>query len=371
MDATRLRALVQGILSKRVAGVLFALDLCGILVFGLWPFGHPRNDVTWVPNQQAIQLGKRATILSLASSSAVTSCTLEMLIKPTLSDDSSTLLAFYGPRGTLGVSLHQSLTDLRLDIENGNVRRTKRYVDGIFQAGRIRFLGVVTDSEGTAVYVDGALARLFPGFRSAEACSGRFVVGDSPTENDTWQGQFRGLAIFHQTLSAEQLASDHESWMSGSYPFGNAIRADSLYLFNEHSGRLIRDHGKSEIDLQIPERYAIVRQTLLESPWRAFQPTWGYVEDLTINVFGFAPFGITLYAFMRGCGWKRGVGLKVVLVGLLTSLAIETLQSCLPTRDSDLTDVLTNTLGTWLGAYLFSRMLKAPVTPQLTNPRIG
>jgi VanZ family protein len=187
-------------------------------------------------------------------------------------------------------------------------------------------------------------------------------VGDSPRDNDTWQGQFRGLAIYHETLSGEQLALDYESWLNDSHPSEKPIRADSLYLFNERSGRLIRDHGKSGIDLQIPERYVIVRQVLLESPWRAFEPTWGYVEDLTINVLGFAPFGLTLYAFLFACGWKQGVGIPVVIVGLLTSLTIETLQSYLPTRDSDLTDVLTNTLGTWLGVYLFSLMLKLSYT---------
>jgi glycopeptide antibiotics resistance protein len=96
---------------------------------------------------------------------------------------------------------------------------------------------------------------------------------------------------------------------------------------------------------------------------RAFEPTRGYVEDLAINVLGFAPFGITLYAFLFASGWKRHIGIQVVMAGLLTSLMIETLQSYLPTRDSDLTDVLTNTLGTWLGVYLISRVLKLWYAP--------
>jgi glycopeptide antibiotics resistance protein len=140
-------------------------------------------------------------------------------------------------------------------------------------------------------------------------------------------------------------------------------RADSLYLFNEHSGRLIRDYGTSRIDLQIPQSYVITRQVLLESPLRAFEPTPGYIEDLVINILGFAPFGVTLYAFLFACGRRRHVGTVVVLAGLLTSLVIETTQSHLPTRDSDLTDVLTNTLGTCLGVYLISRVARLWLKP--------
>ncbi len=345
-------------LTKQVAGVIFALDLCGILIFGLWPFGSPRNDVSWVAGQDAIRLGKRGTVLSSRPSADTGACTLEMLLRPALSDDSSTVLAFYGVQGPAGLSLHQSLTDLRVDNETGRTRPSARYVNNVFRAGHPVFLGIVTDAEGTVVYLDGALTKQFPGFRSAEPCTGSFVVGDSPTDNDTWQGEVRGLAIYRDNVSPMQIMLDYRSWTNQARPLESPRKPDLLYLFNEHSERLIQDHGTSRINLQVPERYVIVRQTLLEIPLRAFEPTRGYVEDLAINVLGFAPFGVTLYAFLFACGRRRYVGSTVVIAGLLTSLTIETLQSNLPTRDSDLTDVLTNTLGAWLGVYLISHVLR-------------
>lgn len=338
---------------RRVAGLLFILDLLGILIFGLWPFGSPRNDVNWVSGADAIRLGKRGTVLSLGPSADTASCTVEMLVRPALSHDSSTLLAFYGTHGTLGISLHQSLTDLRVDNETGSIRPSARFVDRVFQAGLPVFLGMVTAPEGTEVYLNGTLARQFPGFHADHPCSGSFVVGDSPTDNDTWQGDIRGLAIYRDAIRPAQMALDYESWRSRAVP----AKADSLYLFKEHSGRLIHDHGTARINLQIPKRYVIVRQVRLESPLRAFEPTHGYVEDIAINIAGFAPFGVTLYLFLLACGRKQHVGTMVVIVGLLTSLTIETLQSWLPTRDSDLTDVITNTLGTALGVYLISHVL--------------
>ena len=186
----------------------------------------------------------------------------------------------------------------------------------VFRAGLPVFLGIVTDHEGTAVYVDGALARQFPGFQSVEPCTGSFVVGDSPMDNDTWQGEFHGLAIYRDAISPAQMVLDYKSWLNQARPSESPRRADSLYLFMEHSGRLIRDYGTSGIDLQIPERYVITRQVLLESPLRAFEPTPGYVEDLVINILGFAPFGVTLYAFLFVCGWRRHLGPLVVIAGL-------------------------------------------------------
>ncbi len=156
---------------------------------------------------------------------------------------------------------------------------------------------------------------------------------------------------------------DYRSWTNQAKPPESPRKADSWYLFNEHSGRLIRDYGTSGIDLQIPERYVVVLQLLLENPLRAFEPNRGYVEDLVINLVGFAPFGVTLYAFLFACGRRRYVGSTVVIAGLLASLTIETLQSYLPTRDSDLTDVLTNTLGTCLGVYLISRVVRFWYSP--------
>ena len=348
-------------LGPRTAGMLCALSLCSILVAGLWPFGHPPNDVTWLANRSAVRFGRHATILSSGPLflDNVGSCSIEMSLRPSFSDGSSTLLGFYNSSGAVGLSLHQSVTDLRLDHEVSRGRPAKMYLRDVFSAGKLVFLTIVSGSGGATVYLNGSRVLQVSDFVSSSPCSGRFVVGDSPKEQDTWEGELDRLAIYPDELTPEQVLLNYQSWRNTGHPKpqsgGGAMAA--LYLFDEGGGRLIRDHGASGVNLSIPERYMVIQETLYKSPWSAFQPTWGWVEDVLINVTGFIPFGFTLRALLWSSAWKRAGGFAI-FGGFLVSLMIEGLQAFLPTRDSDLTDVLTNTLGTWLGVSVHRQWIR-------------
>ncbi len=223
------------------------------------------------------------------------------------------------------------------------------------------FLTVVSGPQETNVFLDGVLARRAPvqKFHSSPyACLGNFVVGDSLTDNNSWEGDLSALAIYRHDLTPEQVMMNFKSWMKSGHPEENVSgKPDALYLFDEDEGNVIHDHGSSGVNLSIPERYVVAQQILLDSPWNAFEPTWDYVQDILINIGGFIPFGFTLSAFLLASGRVRRVTAIVVLAGFFVSLTIETLQVLLPTRDSDLTDVLTNTLGTWLGVMLHQAWL--------------
>jgi VanZ family protein len=231
------------------------------------------------------------------------------------------------------------------------------YVDRILPGGRLRFLTVVSGPRGAAIYVDGILVRQSAGFVSSRGdCSGRFVVGDSPRGHASWQGEVRGLAVYNRELPAAAVMRNYRSWRASGRP-EEAItgRPDALYLFDERQGRRIIDHGTAGVDLLIPERYASAVPTLLQSPLSAFEMEWGYVADIFINIGGFVPFGLALSAFLASLRRFKRVETMTVAGGLMVSLTIEVLQFYLPTRNSDLTDVLTNTIGTWLGAIVWQR----------------
>lgn len=351
------RLLAAKLHQTRVAGTLCVLILCSFLIAGLWPFRQISNDVTWIANQPGVHFGKHGIILSADAlpTGGSEDCSIEMWVRPTGGEDSSTLLAFYGPSGGTGLSLHRSLTDLRLDRETGSGKPVQSYVDAVLHDGKLVFLTVVSGSRGTSVFQNGVLAGGSSQLPVAGDCSGSFGVGHSFKGHNSWQGDIQGLAIYRHELAPDEVLRNYQSWRTVGRPDErNSRRPEALYLFDEKSGNVVRDAGASGVSLIIPEQYQNIDRTWLQSPLGAFEFRWGYAEDILINIGGFVPFGFAVSAFLVSAGRVRKVAVWAILGGLFVSLTIEILQVYLPTRSSDLTDVLTNTLGACLGATIYA-----------------
>jgi glycopeptide antibiotics resistance protein len=79
---------------------------------------------------------------------------------------------------------------------------------------------------------------------------------------------------------------------------------------------------------------------------------WWIVKDVTGNVAVFIPVGI-VFAGLQGAVSDRRRFLIAVLLGAGFSGVIELIQSTIPTRATDVDDVLFNTIGSAVGAALF------------------
>jgi VanZ family protein len=362
------KARVQSLSGRvRILGGLLILLTMALLVLGLWPFHSPKNQAGWIANGNGLRLGKRSTVLSsnplsVADSQGQFGCSLELWLVPNRGDDTGTILAFYDAGTGSLFAIRQQLTDLVLEQERlGGVlpkKAQKVYVDELLQAKKAIFLTVASSAGGTAIYADGELVKRIPGFRfSTKDVARRLIVGDSPGQSDGWSGQFRGLAIYSQDLTVAQVRRHHAAWMQAGTPEANGIEGfAALYTFSEHAGAIAHGTDSTGVELYIPARYSIVDKTILEAPWNAFEPTWNYWQDVAINIGGFVPLGLLAamyYSAVRGgpVGNSRGKLAAIVLGGAI-SLTIEGLQVFLPTRDSDMTDVMTNTLGTCIGAAM-------------------
>jgi VanZ family protein len=352
------------VMSSKFLGVVCGLVLGGLLVAGLWPFHAPRNQVTWSAGGHGLRFGRHGTILSsgqfqTANAPADAPCSLEIWFEPGLTAASGTLIAFYAPGNPRQFSLHQSIADLALrsDIRDGRyrTRTTRLYVEDIFRRGKPLFVTVTSNGGQTSVYIDGVLARTAPVFPlSSRDFAGELIIANSPVVDNSWSGSLRGLAFYDRELTPAQVLHHNETWTKNGQPDGLENKgAIALYLFDEGAGRIIHNHAPRGADLYIPQRYLVVDEIFLRSFWDAFSPTRSYFQDVLVNIAGFIPFGFLFCAYLSLTRRIKRVAAVTIILGFSVSLTIESLQAFLPTRDSDTTDVITNTLGTCLGVWLY------------------
>jgi len=329
----------------------------------------PRNEVTWLKDANGLSFGRNGTVISsdtlhLAGLKDETCCSLEIWAQPHPWQDSATLVEFYRPENPYALRLSQSLVDFRLQVatrtETGQFTRANLFVPEVFRYAKPAFITVTSGQQGTAVYVAGALAGTAPRLRIPKsAFAGRILLGDSPLQPDSWYGQIRGLAIYDAELTAPQVFQHYNTWTKNGRP---VVREDehpiALYLFDEHSGSIVHSKLQTGVDLHIPERYLVVDKLFMEPFWHEFNMSRSYWSAVLKNIVGFVPLGFCFYPYLLARQVRRAIILTIA-AGALVSITIEILQGFLPTRDSGMTDILTNTLGTGLGVLLYQRVYSA------------
>jgi VanZ family protein len=181
---------------------------------------------------------------------------------------------------------------------------------------------------------------------------GEIILGNSPVTYHPWQGEIHGLAIYSKEVTAEQALAHYQSWaIRDGYP-ADLDAAMARYTFTEASGREIHDDVAKGPTLEIPTNFSVPHKGLLRSPLQEFRPNWHYAMDLAINIAGFIPLGLVLCACLV---WSRDKPKAVLIATVqcaMLSLAIEILQFYIPRRGSGITDIITNSLGAFLGAML-------------------
>jgi VanZ family protein len=346
----------------RIPGLICVLVLVGILVAGLAPFWRPRNAVTWLGNENGVRFGRHGTIWSsgefvAADTQGEASCSVEIWLQPDSTSASSTVLAFYTPQDPLQFVLQQyhGLLILSRQFPEDQNRTQIIGTDGVFRRIEPVFITITSGAEKSSMYVDGNLARSFPGISVGKERAGKLVIGTSPFGKSNWSGKLKGLALYQQELTPEEVLRHYQTWSSQGRPAlsGNE-RAIGVYLFNEGSGNVVHNAVRPGIDLYIPERFALLHQLFLEPFWQEFRPSPSYWKDILVNIAGFIPLGFFFCAYWSAVRPIKHPRLTTVVFGFAVSLTIEVLQSYLPTRDSGTTDLITNTLGTFLGVRLYA-----------------
>lgn len=342
--------------------------LCGIAILAvlsatLWPFDlFPINRVSWLPETKGIRFDRYGVVVSdeplrIGGGKSVGSCSLEILLRPANVESAQTILTFYTPDNPRPFLVREGNSDLLIShgfVDFAGLRH-------FFSKGQLVFLTVTSGPTGTIVYKDGRQARSFPRFGILQNdLSGKIVIGNSAAYLESWQGEIRGLAIYSKELQPAEVLRDYSNW-TNEYGVADSDGVVARYAFSEGAGREIRSAVTSGPNLKIPKLFAIPSKGFLTSPAKDFEASWSYVFHLFENIVGFVPVGFIFCAYFakQRSRW-RAILYATVATGIL-SLMIEVLQANLPQRESDTTDIITNTLGALLGALLAQPAIVATI----------
>jgi len=354
----------------RALKVVCVCVLLIILTAGLWPFHAPRNDVSWLSEGDGLFLGKHGSLVSAnpleaKGTPADNSRTLEIWLRPNRIDAEGLgiILAFYSPASKLTTfALRQYRSGLVMGRESQESLPAKSeiYVGEVF--GDLKPVLVMISSSasaGTATYVDGRLIKKVPSFVvSSRDLTGQIVVGNSPSTSYSWSGQLKGFAIYDHELSAVEVSQSFADWTRDGHSAAKTEGVVARYVFDEGNGGVARNQVDPATNLLIPDHFFVLNEQFLERPWNEFRPGWRYWKNVLVNIVGLVPLGFFFYAYFSTIRKIRRAIRLTIAFGFAISLTIEVLQSFLPTRDSGMTDLFTNTFGTALGVIVCAWCMK-------------
>lgn len=346
------------------------LMICAVMFYaGLRPRGFRLlNDVSWIPAANGISFHKMGIAFTEnpipLPGRSLESASIELAIKLNEQPYSrmTTILYFWDDpcRETLELSQWRKTLIVRKRFRHF-IQDTNLEIGKTIDNGKVHFVVITSRrGEGTAVYIDGVRevsSSLFTIFDRAGSL-GRLTVGSSGDAQQRWNGDIYALSIYDRLLTPGEVETRCRAWNdAGRLP--PAAGAIASYAFDEHDGNTVHDRAGKSGDLQIPDFLSIPQKRVLFMPWKDFRFSTSYLNDVVINLAGFVPFGFFFCALMISTGGAAARHRLVwtVFVGFCISLLFEMVQVFIPTRSSQLMDLITNTLGAFIGAFAAAWLL--------------
>jgi hypothetical protein len=354
-------------------GGVCVILLLGLLGFGLWPFNFfAKNKAAWLDGQHGIHFDEYGQAYStspwkLPVDTVITgkaSITIELWVHPWRKKYPHFSAIFFVDHvvESKNFAIIQSGPDLLVQapfVDQNNQLAVRRiWMDDACLKGEPRFITLTSGEEGSTLYLDGIPQKHFSFTLISDSLRGRVLLGHPPEGHQAWTGDILGLAVYNRVLSGGDVSQNYGFWKDhrvSALLQGRGLAA--IYPLDESSGPLAHNRAGSAPDLLIPKEFKLLHRSIL-SPEFAFDRS--ELADVIVNILGFIPFGFFLCAYLRSTrcqGWTKSI-VWAVLLGAITSLAIELLQVYLPSRDSSLLDVIDNSLGVALGALLFGWIAK-------------
>jgi hypothetical protein len=342
----------------------------GIVIVGLWPFAFwPENQVEWLQNENGIRFHGRGLIYGLENPLGIApqsqdgkSLTVELSLKPDIEPHRNlpVFLTIYGHSSLDAVALAQWRSELIVRWWNLGTPLVFREfgVTNVLNAGERRIIAIAFIGSRTAVYVDGRLRKQHPAnpLSALDKQSVGWVLGNSPNGASSWKGDLFGLAVYDRSLTADDVSMNYDGWLRKGLPrLSRDEGLVGLFKFNEHAGELARSQIRSEDHFRIAKFFEPHQREILTAPWKDFQIKRSYLVDVAINILGFMPFGLFFAAWFTrswGLSARKAIMVTVSLAAVL-SISIELIQAWIPSRDSQVMDLLMNIFGATVGSLVF------------------
>ena len=358
------------------------------LFFGLRPKGgSSANDVQWLSDQGGLKFQGQGMAFIENVGPAMddrheTPFTIEMAVTPAKGRlrGYNPLLVMHSGHDHSQMTIwqySQSLIVMNGNDYNNRQRRVRLVARDIFSTPETRFITIVSGPQGSRLHVDGDVVAVKKDMyltlphRESKL---RLVLGNSVYASHGWRGVIHGLTITSIAFEEEAVKRRHKTWLADrSF---DSIQADSqilLFTFNTDAADRLKKPPTHQ-SLRVPERLVALEKRVLESPWGHSRWDRKTILDILINIVGFMPIGMVLYAFLQSLAGPTGRHRQAaaVLLCLILSLFIELTQALIPSRVSSLRDLMLNTFGAWAGIVswrLIDRRLKSEKSKQIQLPR--
>jgi hypothetical protein len=349
----------------KVSVVAFVLTELVILVAGLWPFQFRPTNTVRQDGQAGLIFGRRGIAYvqnvrwrNLDDSGFTIETWLNSAAPITSRVGNIVYIAHDRPCSDFLLGQWRSALIVRASVrdDRGVIRHRELGIADCLNANQWRYVVITSGDRGTQVFVDGELRTQYSRRLLIEYSSGMLVFGNDPLGEAPWEGGILAVAIYSRTMEDAEVKQRSAIWKTTGIPPAPTQSAAWYDLPGLPKPSESHDAVPPPDTLYIPARFVPPRRAILS--WDARLDQSG-ITDMILNLLGFLPVGfITSLAIKERASMKAAL-LWSVILGVALSAAIEVIQAYIPGRSSSSTDLLLNSVGTLVGAFLFVACARA------------
>jgi hypothetical protein len=362
-------ALMRHIHKKHLFPIgLFAVVLLITLFFGLKPKGYRFiNQVAVHPSDSTLvftNIGMVYSEKTLGEIGISDAMTIVMRLKPrrTVRRLSRILTIINNERKEI-FAINQWIDGVEIVFwDNVGKHQKKAWLSNALSTGTFHTVAVAINRETLWLTADNTKGTgTFRPIRLPPDLFGnsRISLGLAANGSNPWRGSISSLMVFAEAMQNDAIATMIQPSNGNEIlpPVGGTPPAARFVFTGSANGR-IYDQSGNRWDMVLPFTPKLFDYSILEFRSDFHRLNKWLIIDFIVNFFGFLPFGGSCFFVLQQLFPKKRALLYTIFSGVILSLGIELWQVFIPTRTSQLLDVVLNGTGAWAGAWGVSMLQK-------------